>query len=161
MPTKTITQRAQGYHNQPVTVTVQIDGATILQGAVPTLDAPLPQMPAVWTPDFGGNAWSWTVDASFNGTQNMTISVDSGTMYLCNTVYTLSGDLTGNVYNLYFSQTQGNVQFFDPFTNVTINGAEPALNRDEASGQWLYQLSAGDQFACTVNIVPPPPTETP
>jgi hypothetical protein len=160
MPNKTITQRAQGYSNQPVTVTVQIDGATILQGAVPTLDTPPPQLPDFWTPELGANAWSWTVDSSFNGTQTMTISVDNGVMYLCDTFYTLS-DQTGNVYSLQFLQQQGNVQFSDPLTAVTINGVESTPVRDEDhAGQWVYQLSAGDQFACTVNIVLPA-TETP
>jgi hypothetical protein len=162
MPTKTITQRAQGYSSQPVTVTVQIDGATILQGVVPTLDTPPPQMPEFWTPNFGGNAWSWTVDSSFDGTQTMTVSVDNGVMYLCDTFYTLSDDQTGNVYHLKFLQQQGNVQFTDPFTAVTINGIDTTpVRTEDSAGQWIYQLTAGDQFACNVNIVPTPPTETP
>ena len=163
MPTKTITQRAQGYSNQPVTVTVQIDGATILQGAVPTLDTPPLQLPDFWSSELGVDAWSWTVDSSFNGTQTMTISVDNGAMYLCDTFYTLSDDQTGNVYPLIFLQQQGNLQLVDPLTDATINGINLTTVRDEnTSGQWVYQLSAGDQFTCNVNIVsPPPPPETP
>jgi hypothetical protein len=156
MPSKTIIQRAQGYNDQPVTATVQIDGVTILQGAVPTLDQLPPQLPDFWSPTIGADAWSWTVDASFNGTQTMTITVDNGVMYLCDTRCTLS-DQPGNVYPLAFLQQQGNVQFSDPFTAVTINGVDSTPIRDEGhSGQWVWQLSAGDQFSCTVNIVLPP-----
>ena len=159
---KTIIQRACGYSSQPVTATVQIDGVTILQGAIPTLDAPPPQLPDVSIHDIGSSAWSWTVDASFDGTQTMTISVDNGVMYLSNTSFTLSNDETGNVYPLSFIQQQGNLTVTDPFTNVTINGVEPPVARGENfDGQWVWQLPAGTQFTCTVNIESSMPTETP
>jgi hypothetical protein len=160
MPSKTIIQQARGYNDQPVTATVQIDGVTILQGVVPTLDQSPPQLPDFWSPDIGANAWSWTIDPSVTSTQNMTITVDNGVMYLCSTFYTLP-DQPGNVYPLMFSQQQGNVQFSDPFTTITINGIDSTPVRDGThNGQWVWKLLAGDQFACTVNVVPPP-TETP
>lgn len=160
MPDKIITQRAQGYGSEPVTVTVQINGATILNGQIPTLDQPPPALPDFWTPELGVDSWTWTVDASFDGTQTMTVSVDNGQVYLCDTFYTLS-DAPGNVYPLFFTQEQGNVQFQDPFTAVTINGVATNPVRDtEHAGQWVWQLSAGDAFSCTVNIVPPPEPES-
>ena len=157
MANKTITQRAQGYGSTPVTVTVQIDGVTVLQGAVPTVDQPPPALPDFWTPELGVNAWSWTVDAGFDGTQTMTLAVDNGELYLCDTFYALS-DQPGNVYSLNFVQEQGNITFTDPFTNVTVNGVpqDPVRDQDHA-GQWVWQLGTGDQFASTVNIIPPPP----
>ena len=157
MPDKIITQRAQGYGQEPVTVTVQIDGVTVLQGAIPTQDQPPPELPDFWTPELGVDAWSWTVDSAFSGTQSMTISVDNGKMYLCDTFYSLS-DQPGNVYSLKFEQEQANVQFSDPFTAVVINGVAQEPVRDPShSGQWVWLLTAGDQFGCTVNIVPPAP----
>lgn len=158
MPDKIITQRAQGYGPQPVTATVQIDGVTVLDGIIPTQDIPAPALPDQWSPALGVNAWSWTVDSTFDGTQTMTVSVNDGQMYLCDTFFTLSNQ-PGNIYPLVIPQTQGNVEFVDPFTMVTVNGVpqDPARDSDHA-GQWVWQLSAGDQFACTVNIVSPPPT---
>jgi len=165
MPDKIITQRAEGYGGAPVTVTVQIDGATVLQGTVPTLDQPPPALPSFWTPELGENAWSWTVDSNFDGTQIMTVSVDNGALNLYDTFYTLS-DQPGNVYSLMYSQVQeqGNVAFTDPFTQVSINGvAQNPVREPEQGGQWVWQLSAGDVLTCTVNIeappVPPPPVE--
>jgi hypothetical protein len=156
MADKVITQRAQGYGSTPVTVTVQIDGVTVLQGAVPTVDQPPPALPDFWTPELGVNAWSWTVDASFNGAQTMTVSVDNGQLYICDTFYTLS-DQPGNVYSFDFIQEQGDFSYSDPFTNVTVNGTATDRVRDQdRSGQWVWQLSAGDQFACSVNIKPLP-----
>jgi len=152
MANKVITQRAQGYGSTPVTVTVKIDGVTVLQGAVPTVDQPPPALPDFWTPELGANSWSWTVDSGFNGTQTMTLNVDNGQFYLCDTFYTLS-DQPGNVYPLNFIQEQGNVQLMDPFTNVTVNGVLQDVVRDpDHSGQWVWQLRAGDQFSCTVNV---------
>ena len=157
MADKTITQRAQGYSNQPVTVTVQIDGVTILQGAVPTQDTLPPALPDFWTPELGVDAWSWTVAETFEGTQTMTVSVNNGELYLCDSFYVLQ-DQPGNVYALDFAQTQGNIEFSDPFTAVTVNGVAKDPVRDaEHAGQWVWQLSAGDEFACTVNIQPPLP----
>jgi hypothetical protein len=163
MANKTITQRAQGYGSTPVTVTVQIDGVTVLQGAVPTVDQPPPALPDFWTPELGVDSWSWTVDAGYDGTQTMTLAVDNGQLYLCDICYALS-DQPGNVYPLGFVQEQGNITFYDPLTNVTVNGVpqDPVRDQDH-DGQWVWQLSAGDQFACNVNIIPPPVTvpETP
>lgn len=161
MADKIITQTAQGYGSQPVTVTVQIDGTTVLQGSIPTQNIPPPVLPDQWTPELGVNAWSWTVDSSFGGTQAMTVSVSNGQVCLYDTFYTLS-DKPGNVYPMTFQQSQGNIVFTDPFTSVTINGISQNPVRDsEHTGQWVWQLSAGDQFACTVNIVAPPPPPTP
>lgn len=157
MPDKIIIQRAQGYGPQPVTATVQIDGVTVLDGTIPTQDTPPPMLPDQWSSELGVNAWSWTVDSSFDGTQTMVVSVNNGQVYLFDTWYTLS-DQPGNVYPLYFSRSQGNLEFSDPFTAVTVNSQplDPARDADHA-GQWVWQLLAGDQFACTVNISPPPP----
>ena len=154
MPDKIIYQRAQGYGSEPVAVTVQIDGTTVLQGPVPTLDTPPPSLPDSWVPNLGVDAWSWTVPASFSGTQNMTVSVSNGQVYLCDTFYTLS-DQPGNVYPLVFQQTQGNLQFNDPLTTVTIDTIPQNPVRDiNHKGQWVWQLSAGNELACTVNIAP-------
>lgn len=161
MPDKIITQRAQGYSNQPVTVTVQIDGATILQGAVPTQDTLPPKLPDFWTPELGVDSWSWTVDESFDGTQTMTVSVNNGDLDLFDTFYVLQ-EQPGNVYSLDFEQTYGNLTFSDPFTAVTVNGVLKDPVRDaEHAGQWVWQMHAGDQFSCTVNIQPPPPPPLP
>lgn len=155
MPEKFITQRVQGYNNQPVTVTVQIDGNILLQGSVPTENISPPTLPNLST-DVGINAWSWTVDADFNGTQTLTVSVDDGILLLCDTFYTLS-DQPGNVYPLVLKQTQGNLDFYDPFTAVSINGvAMDPIREPELDGQWIWQLQAGDEFTCTVNIVSGP-----
>jgi hypothetical protein len=159
MANKVITQRAQGYGSTPVTVTVKIDGVTVLQGAVPTVDQPPPALPDSWTPELGVDSWSWTVDAGFDGTQTMTVNVDNGRLYLCDTFYTLS-DQPGNVYPLYYWQEISNVKFTDPFTNVTVNDVLKDTARDQNhSGQWIWQLSASDQFACNVNIIASPVIE--
>lgn len=164
MREKIITQRAQGYGFQPVTVTVQIDGTTVLAGEIPTQDAVVPLLPDQWTSELGANAWSWTVASDFVGTQNMTISVDNGIMLLCDTFYQQS-DPPGNIWPLTFVQGNvGNVPIGDPFTSVTINGvAQEQVRSQSSTGQWIWTLQAGDQFACTVNIVPytPPPESTP
>ncbi len=153
---KTIIQRAQGYGNQPVTATVQIDGTTILQGPVPTLDQMPPTLPDSWSADLGVDAWTWTVNPSFGGGQTMTLTVDNGQLYLCDTFYSLTND-PGNVYPLTYPQQQGDIQFFDPFTSVSINGIPTVPNRDPGhDGQWVWQLTAGDQFTCTVNITAQP-----
>jgi len=156
MPDKIITQRAQGYGNQPVTITVQIDGATVFNGTVSTLDEPPPALPTFWTPELGVDSWSWTVDPAFQGTQTMTVSIDNGELLICDTFYTLS-DYPGKIRHLAFGQDLGNVQVSDPFTAVSINGVLQDLIRDaDHAGQWVWQLTGGDQFACTVNILATP-----
>lgn len=156
MPDRIITQRAQGYGDQPAMVTVQIDGTTILQGEIPTLDQPPPTLPDDWSPELGVNAWSWTVDAAFSGTQTMTVTVNNGAVDLYDT-YQQRSDRVGNVWLLKYPQGNiGNIQLDDPFTSVTINGVSQAPVRQENSaGQWVWSLTAGDEFVGTVNIVPP------
>lgn len=161
MPDKILTQRAQGYGNQPVTVTAQINGVIVLQGAIPTQDTPPPALPDFWTPELGVNAWSWTVDEHFQGAQTMTVSVDNGQMYLCDTFCSYS-NLPDVLLPLISEQQIGNVLFLDPLSSVTINGIAQNPVRDSThNGQWVWRLVAGDEFACTVNTLAPPPPAPP
>lgn len=157
MPDKIITQRAQGYGSVPAAVTVQIDGATILQGDVPTVDAPPPAMPDLSIQNLGVDAWSWTIDSAFQGTQTMTVTVNSGRVLLCDTYYTLS-DQADTVFPLTLLQEVDDEWIgVDPLTAVTINGvSQNPLRSDDFVGQWVWQLDAGDQLVATVNIMNTP-----
>lgn len=155
MPDKTIIQRAQGYGIEPIAVTVQINGANIYQGTIPTTDTPVPQLPEQWTPELGVDSWSWTVPDDFQGTNAMSVSVQNGIMLLCDTFVQEAG---GDPKQIVYPHDQDGETTGDPFSGVTINGAAqtPMLSQG-GPGQWVWKLQAGDEFACTVNI--PVPTQ--
>lgn len=159
MSQKTIIQRSQGYNSSPVTVTVKIDGTVVYQGEIPTTNTLPPALPDFWTPELGVDSWSWTVSDDFEGVLTMTVDVDNGTMLLCDTFFTLDTDPT-TVRPLMFMRQEGEVDTGDPFTEVKINSAlQPVPRTEDSTGQWIWQLHAGDSFSCQVNIVSPPPPE--
>jgi hypothetical protein len=157
MSQKTIIQRAQGYGNQPVTVTVKIDGNVIHQGTIPTANTPPPALPDFWTPELGVDAWSWTVPENFDGSVNMTVLVNNGVVYLCDTFYVLESD-PETVYPLIYNHLDGEINTADPFTEIKINDVLQPVPRDlEHAGQWVWQLHTGDNFSSQVNITRPSP----
>jgi len=157
MSQKTIIQRAQGYNNSPVTVTVKIDNNVVYQGEIPTTNTPPPVLPDFWTPELGVDSWSWTVSEDFEGVSNMTVDIDNGTMLLCDTLFTLNSQ-PEEVFQLVYLHQDSEIQTADPFTEVKINNALQTVPRDpDHAGQWVWKLYAGDSFSCQVNIIPPPP----
>ncbi len=157
MSQKTIIQRAQGYNNSPVTVTVKINGNVVYQGEIPTTNTPPPALPDFWTPELGVDAWSWTVAEDFEGVADMSVDVNNGTVYLCDTFYTLDSQ-PEEVVPLMWLHQDGEIETGDPFTDVKINNILQTVPRDpEHAGQWVWQLQGGSSFLCKVNIVSPPP----
>jgi len=157
MTQKTIIQRAQGYNHSPVTVTVKIDNNVVYQGEIPTANTPPPALPDSWTSELGVDSWSWSVAEDFDGVSDMTVNINNGTVYLCDTFYTLDSQ-PEEVFSLMYLHQDGEVETGDPFTEVKINNIPQSVPRDpEHTGQWVWQLHAGDSFSCKVNIVAPPP----
>lgn len=154
MSQKTIIQRARGYNNSPVTVTVKIDDNVIYQGEIPTIDSSPPILPDSWTPELGADAWSWIVPEYFNGTCDMTVEVDNGRMYLCDTLFTLTNQ-PEEVFSLLYKQQDGEHEIRDPFTEIKINNmVQVPFRNPPLTGQWVWLLRGGDSFSCKVNIVP-------
>ena len=153
MAEKTIIQQALGINQVPVTVQVTIDGSQIFEGAVPTTEIPGP----IPMPPAGQDAWSWSVDKNFWGTQTMSVTVQNGLMILCHTWINLPLQDPSRT-RLHLKSPGDGFFYYDPLTAVAINGVVQNPPRSaEYSGQWMYAISEGDVLTCTVNIAQPTP----
>lgn len=163
MSQKTIIQRAQGYNASPVTVAVSINNSVIYQGPVPTENQNPPVLPDAWTPELGVNSWSWPVDVEFQGTVDMTVTVNNGKLLLCDTFVNLTqpDPNPAITYPLIYQRAESGLEIKDPLTEVKINNVLQSVPRDSTHvGQWIWLLKAGDTFSCKVNIVPLPANPT-
>ncbi len=149
-------QYAQGYGSTPCQVVCQIDGNTVFNGSVATLDEPLPSMP---NPEFNVEniAWSWTNDAEFSGTQSISIAVTGSALLLAGT---LANNPAGNAesYSAFYVQTINGVDYADPFSNEAIDGvAQSGPFNPDYAGQWWWVIPAGRTFTAAMHIDAPPP----
>lgn len=149
MATRNFIQQGLAYGATPASVTVSFDGVQIYSGPVPTVDQPTPPMPGS---DIEDTAYTWTLPAEFNGPINVVLQVSGSTFILADTltdrIYITDPTLLNTVP---FGQTIDGVFFYDPFTNVQINGI--SMTRDSnAPGQWYWKIEPGQTFSATLNI---------
>lgn len=161
MTTRTFKQQGQGYGASPVNITASIDGVNVYTGTVSTIDAPYPAMPDLaFQPD--ADMFSWTSTVDYTGTFTMSITVNSGTLMVTDTLANYinvpydsapPAFLPGGAdnYGVYYSTTEGGVTVYDPITNAQIDGQPVSITRGEFTGQWYYRVNAGSTFTCTVN----------
>jgi hypothetical protein len=157
MTTRNFKQTGQAYGATPASITATIDGTVVYTGPVPTVDTPLPSLPAnVVTPEI----FTWTNTVAFAGTQSYSIAVIGSPLLL---------DFTGadhcianNVaeFGSFYTYEIGGVTIVDPFTNVAIDGVAMQRGPDNSklSGQWVWLIPAGSTLTATLNVnagVPP------
>ena len=153
---KSIIQQALGIGVVPTNVVVNVDGVQIFSGAVPTVEIS-PEVPATEAVD----AWSWETAGNFWGEQTMTITVQNGGLFVCHTWMNRPNAGVDPVRRrLLPARTQDGETYYDPFSNVTIDGAPVPVARvlPTYDGQWTYFVSEGEVFSCTVIIQQPAPS---
>lgn len=149
---RTFRQYAQGFGSAPVQAVVTIDDVTVFSGTVNTLNQPAPPMSDSGT-TLDNLAWSWQGDAAYQGTRAITVAVTGSTLVLgqtlANSPYNDDGALWGQVW----SQEINGVRYFDPFTDVRIDGIAQSTNFTAAQvGQRWWRIPAGSTWTATMNI---------
>lgn len=170
MTTRTFIQAAQGYGPVPVNAQVKIDGTIVFDGAVPTIDAPLPVMPDDNIAASVPNCYTWTNDVNFEGTQTLEISITGGTLLLGPSLANYPAQLgnllssgiiasgntdPANTYSAYYSYYDSEIGdiVFDPLSDETIDGVlQPHTPQGTMTGQWWWVLSPGSTFSATINV---------
>lgn len=163
MTTRTFVQHAQAYGSTTGTLTAKIDGTIVFQGPILTLNQPLPALP-----DSGfkieNNAFSWTNDVTFAGTQSLEITVENATVLLGDTLanYMPGHDGNGNALgnatafgDFYTVADDQGLTISDPFSEETIDGVlQPGadVHASPWTGQYWWTLGSGSTFTATVNI---------
>jgi hypothetical protein len=149
-------QYAQGYGSTPCQVLCQIDGDTVFDGPVATVDAPRPSLPDVEV-DIDNVAWTWSQNASFDGTRSLSIAVSGSSLVLARTL--ANNPITGGdeeFGSFYLIEING-VSNFDPLTDVAINGVAVSKPHTDLVGQWWWLIPAESTFTATLHVDTIPP----
>lgn len=156
MTDRTFRQHALGFGTVPAQVTFQINGNTLFAGSVTTVDEPYPELPNLEY-QLDNVAWSWTNPADFEGTQQITISVNGSDLLLADTsANNPAGNLT--IFGSFYSINIDEVTYKDPFSNEAIDGITQSGPYDPAiPGQWWWFIPAGSTFSATLHVNAPPP----
>lgn len=158
MTSRTFKQLGQAYGSIPATITVVIDGVTVFNGTVPTLNTAMAAGVAT-----DNVLFSWQKDITFAGVQKMEITVTNGRLRLESTVANCCqipsasappSHVPGgsNVYSFIYSSNTEHGITTDPITNARINGT-PVTRSTGADylGQWWYVIEDGQTFQCDLN----------
>ena len=153
MTTRNFKQCGQAYGATPVSITATIDGTVVYTGSVPTLNTPVPSLPAnVASPEI----FTWTNTTTFSGTQSYSIAVTGSPLLLDFTAADqFSANDAAQFYGFYSCEI-GGVTVADPFTNVSIDGVSKTRGPDNQTlpGQWQWLIPAGSTFTATLNVTP-------
>lgn len=175
---RTFRQNGQGYSSTPVTIIAKIDGVTVFEGEVPTLDEQYPALPQP-NVEFGVPMFTWEepLDKT-SGQMALEITVTNGRLLIADTYSdasmatppapTVPTDIAQSQYvdellfvDLTWWQYVDQVWHVDAFTNVTIDGVAQTrptagYSSDVPLGQWYWQVDEGSVFTCNINIQIPP-----
>lgn len=149
-------QNGQGYGADAVEIRAKIDGVTVFEGAVPTVDQPLSDDLSD-IPEPTGNIFEWQSTVEFAGTAALEIEVlAGGALLVTRTVADYANPLDSTALGSFYTDGAG---IFDPFSAVAINGV-PVIARirdldpeNILDGQWWYILSTGDVLTAQVTIL--------
>lgn len=152
MQQRTFRQFAQGFGAVPAQAVVTIDGDTVFNGAVDTINQPPPPLPNGET-TIDNVAWSWQGDTLYQGARAITVAVTGSpvilAMTLANTPY---ADLS--IWGQLSSQKINGLHFPDPFTDVKLNGVSVAAVFDpQQLGQRWWRVEPGSIWSATMNIL--------
>jgi len=166
MTTRTFKQYGQGYGATPTTILVTQDGVMLFNGAIPTLNQSVPDMPIAPGTNLGVELYSWAKDLAFQGTDNLQITAEAGTLVLAKSLanyfkyvdptkpsgpYASSGP--DNFVPFYEYTAAGEV-IYDPLSNVAIDGVAQSPARAPGEyGQWYWVLGPGQTLTATVNVI--------
>lgn len=149
----------QGYGFADVRLNVTVDGETVFQGTIPTLDEPVPPLPFndMDSGEIGSEVASWDVDIDFTGTQQLTIDVESGTFLLTGILSTHS--IMPNPESPPAMISSGQQAWPCPpevLSNVVINNISSTMTgrEEEYSGQWIWRITSGSSFRSDINLSP-------
>lgn len=160
MTDRTFQQHALAFGATPTQVVYQINGNTVFNGPVTTVDQPMPVLPNTEY-SIDNIAWTWTNDATFSGTQSISIAVTGSALMLAQTA---ANNPLGNaeVFGSFYSVEVDGVKYTDPFTEETIDGTALSGPYDPAlPSQWWWRIPSGSTFTATMHVEAPPPLETP
>lgn len=160
MTDRTFKQHALAFGTTPTEVVYQINGNTVFNGPVTTVDQPVPPLPnTVYKVD--NIAWTWTNDATFDGTQSISIAVTGSTLLLAQST---ANNPAGNaeIFGSFYTVEVDGVTYSDPFTEETIDGVALLGPYDPAfPSQWWWRIPSGSTFTATMHVTPPPPIPPP
>lgn len=163
MTTRIFKQLGQAFGAEPVTLTVKIDGATIYNGTVPTLN--LPGVPAVGE-ETTEVLFQWERDVNYWGVQKLEIAVSGGAVrcerLVANHVmvpspYSVPSLVPGGSrqYGPFYKHDTEFGASTDPKSNAKINGqAQPRTYSANTLGEWFYIIGDGEVFTCDISTWP-------
>lgn len=159
------------YGSSAPTLTVTLDGTEIFSGAAPVTNSDLPSGEIADAVNFGSEAFSWTAEDTFEGTQALSVTVTGSSPFLmgmtkANKVWgdappgydrndptspqpTAAADTVfGPFYNVY--NAADNTIYSDPLSDVQIDGVNQTSGGNP--GQHFWVIPAGSTFTATVNV---------
>ena len=157
MTVRKFVQNGQGYGSSAVEIRAKIDGVTVFEGAVRTLDEAVPQvLPAAdITP---GKIFEWQSTVEFSGTFALEIEVLSGgALLIASTLADHINPLSPESLGTFYTDENG---IRDPLSAVAINGVPdtvPVRNSDPENildGQWCRIINTGDVLTAQITVQP-------
>ena len=157
MTIRKFVQTGQGYGADAVEIRAKIDGVTVFEGAVPTLDEPMPTLlPGADVTT--GKIFEWQSTVEFSGTFALEIEVlAGGALLIASTLADYVDPSNSATVGSFYTNEAG---ISDPFSAVAINGvlySTPDRDLDPENilnGQWWYSLSTGDVLTAQITVQP-------
>lgn len=159
MTDRTFRQHALGFGGNTASVLVQIDNAVIFNGAITTVDQPVPLLPnEEYMLD--NIAWTWQADANAQGVFSYVITVNSGTLLLADTQ--CNNPLADpTLYGRPDPVNIGEEIYLYPYISAAYrNDQQLPLNPAPwRQGQYWFPITQGDVLVLNLNLIPssPPP----
>ena len=157
MTVRKFVQNGQGYGSSAVEIRAKIDGVTVFEGAVPTVDQTLPNN-LVGAIDTTSKIFEWQSTVEFSGTFALEIEVLSGgALLIASTLADHTNPLSLESLGTFYTDENG---IRDPLSAVAINGVPdtvPVRNLDPENildGQWWYSFSTGDVLTAQITVQP-------
>ena len=157
MTTRIFKQQGLAYGSSPVSLVAKIDGVEVFNGPVPTLNAPIPDLPEVGYTTHGVDLFTFDGDVAFAGNKTIEIAVSGGTLVVAgvDANYSLHGRGAENMpgadifSSAYFNEVNGTV-YTNAITNVTVD--DVARFDEECTGTWFYIVGPGSTLKATLQI---------
>lgn len=155
MTIRKFVQNGQGYGADAVEIRAKIDGVTVFEGAVPTVDQPLPS-DLIDISEPIGNIFEWQSTVEFSGTAALEIEVlAGGALLVADTAADHVDPADSATIGSFYTDEAGTS---DPFSAVAINGVPvlaPIRDLDSErilKGQWHQRLNIGDVLTALITI---------